>query len=501
MPFDRRRTPTKEHDNGRSLLDRAPRVLFLTAVILAAFAVGWRVGALEIFPHVILSNAYKTAETYIEFFEEEIPALRGREFVNVAPGRVETHRFEFVAASTLTDPIRVPGGLGRFTEYCPGHAGCLAVEYADNGAVVHAYPYRPEEIEKTPPLVDFPYEQPLGFSMRDVGEPWDILQYANGDLLVVFSSNVSHPYGLGVVRVDRDGWPIWRRRDYSHHEPHITEDDVTLVPSLRIGKIPSAYNHLHKRGLRTCQGEDAYLDFIHIIDGEGQLLKEISILDALLESPYAPILRYTDSCDPTHLNSVHELGGTAGGGSIRPGDLVVSLRNLSAFAILDGGTHRLKRLFRGGFFLQHSVVHLEGSRFLMFDNLGREGRHGPSRLLMLDVADGVETTIFPNDSTPEHLRNLHSRWRGSVSISPDRRRVFLTFSLAPKAVEVRISDGAVLTVFNSLHDVSHLDSLSEERKTMAVMLTLQPIRYIDSGEARARASPRIERLERRSAGQ
>ena len=191
MPFDRRRALVKVHDSGRSLLDGAPRFLFLTAVILAAFAYGWTVGTFKMFPHAILSDAYKTAKTYIEFSEEEIrkiPALSRGEFVNVVPDRVEAHRFEFVAAAALTDPILVPGGFGRFAEYCPGHAGCLAVEYADNGAVVHAYPYRPEEIEKTPPSVDFPYEQTLGFSMRDAGEPWSISQYANGDLSVVFHS-------------------------------------------------------------------------------------------------------------------------------------------------------------------------------------------------------------------------------------------------------------------------------------------------------------------------
>ena len=487
MPFDRRGALAKEHDSGRSLLDGAPRFLFLAAVILAAFAVGWRVRTFEIFPHAILFNAYKTAKTHIEFSEEEIrkiPALSRGEFVNVVPDRVEAHRFEFVAAAALTDPILVPGGFGRFAEYCPGHAGCLAVEYADNGAVVHAYPYRPEEIEKTPPLLAFPYEQTLGFRMRDAGEIWSTSQYANGDLSIVFHSWVSHPFGLGIARIDREGRPIWYRRDYSHHKVHLTGDAVALVPSMRIGKMPNPYNFLYKKGFPTCQSEGSYLDFIHIINGEGHLLRGISILDVLLESPYAPILQYADSCDPTHLNSVHELDGTAGGGGIGPGDLVVSLRNLSAFAILDGGTHRLKRLLRGGFFGQHSVVHLEGSRFLMFDNWGREGRHGPSRLLMVDVADGTETTIFPNDSTPEHLRNLHSKRRGGVSISPDRRRVFLTFTLARKAVEVRISDGAVLTVFNFLHDVSHLDSLSEERKTRAVTFRLQTIRYIDSGGSR-----------------
>lgn len=313
MPFDRRGALAKVHNSGMSLLERVPLFLFLAAAILAAFAVGWRVGTFEKFPHAILFKAYKTAKTQIRVLRND--AYISAIFVNIAPDRVKAHRFEFVAAAALADPILVPGGLGQFAEHCPGHAGCLAVVYADNGRVIHAYPYRPDEIEKTAPLVAFPYEQPLGFSMHDMGRPFSISQQANGDLLVVFDARNIFPYGLGVARIDRDGWPIWYRRDYSHHEAHLAADDVALVPSMRIGKMPSAYNHLHRKGLRTCQGKGSYLDFIHIIDGEGQLLKEISILDALLESPYAPILQYTDSCDPTHLNSVHELGGTAGGGA------------------------------------------------------------------------------------------------------------------------------------------------------------------------------------------
>lgn len=481
MPFDRRGAPTKESNNGRSLLDGASRFLFLTAVILAAFAYGWTVRTFKMFPHAILSDAYKTAKTQMQFLTDKNPTWKAHRFVNVAPDRVETRRFEFVAANALNDPILVPGGFGQFAEYCPGHVGCLAVEYADNGTVLHAYPYRPEEIEKTIPLVDFPYEQPLGFSMRNAVAPWSILQYDNGDLLAVLYSEWSFPTGQGVARINRDGWPIWYRRDYSHHELSITEGAVALVPSLRIGRGPLVYHSLdlQRAGLATSQCASSFLDFVHIIDGEGQLLEEISIIDALLESPYAPILRYTDPCDPIHLNSVHELSGTARGRAGEPGDLVVSARNLSAFAILDGDTHRLKRLFRGGFFGQHNVRHLEGSRFLMFDNWGREGAHGPSRLLMVDIVDGAETTIFPNDGTPEHLRNLYLDSQGGISISPDRRRVIITFARQRKAVEVRLRDGAALTVFNAVHDVSHLDSLPEERKTKAATLPLRTIHYIE----------------------
>lgn len=101
---------------------------------------------------------------------------------------------------------------------------------------------------------------------------------------------------------------------------------------------------------------------------------------------------------------------------------------------------------------------------------------------MVDIVDGTETTIFPNDSIPEHLRNLFSNIKGGLSISPDRRRVFITFTRERKAVEVRISDGAVLTVFNFVHDVRHLDSLRGEAKTRAATLPLEVVHYIDSGE-------------------
>lgn len=477
MPFDRRGALKKVHNSGRLLLDRAPRFLFLAAVILAAFAVGWRVGTFEIFPHAILFKAYKTARTQIKLFKDINPALKHARFVNVVPDPLKVHRFEFVAADALADPILVTGGLGHFAEYCPDHAGCLAVEYAGNGEVIHAYPYRPEEIEKTAPLVDFPYEQPLGFSMHDAVYPTSTLKYANGDLLVVFQSSKSFPFGQGVARIDRDGRPIWYRRDYSHHQPYIIGGDVALVPSLRIGEGSRLFNQ--KKGLERLQCVNPYLDVVHVIDGAGVLLKEIPIINALLESPYASILRYTDPCDPIHLNSVDELGRDVEGRGIGRGEIIVSLRNISAFAILDGDTYQLKRLIRGGFFGQHDVLHFEGSRFLMFDNLGREGTYGPSRLLMVDIANGTETTIFPNNRTPDHLRNLQSFQGGGISISPDRRRVIITFTEERKAVEIRISDGAVLSVFNSVHNVS--DSLSGERKTEAKALLLQMTHYIERG--------------------
>lgn len=122
MPFDRREAPAKARNNEKSLLDRSARVLFVAAVMLTTSAIGWWVRAFKIFPHGILFDSCKTAETQVDFLMGERYELRRARFVNIAPDRAETYRFEFIAAAGLADPILVPGGFGKFADHCPGQA-------------------------------------------------------------------------------------------------------------------------------------------------------------------------------------------------------------------------------------------------------------------------------------------------------------------------------------------------------------------------------------------
>ena len=96
---------------------------------------------------------------------------------------------------------------------------------------------------------------------------------------------------------------------------------------------------------------------------------------------------------------------------------------------------------------------------------------------MVDLADGRETTIFPNDGTPATLRGLFSRVAGKISISPDRRRALVVFTVAGVAVEVRLSDGAALNVFRSLHDVSALEQFPEERAARPAVFRMSGLDY------------------------
>ena len=474
-------------------MNRLPQLLFVSAIALAAFAYGVLGVHYQLFPFSVISAGIKTLRTlhgvhtrkdagfFLHFVKAKV----------VPPERAASNRFEFVAGDSLSGPVLWQGGRYQFLEYCPDW-GCIAVEYTATGQVAHAYPFRNDELEQAANAAqsdEFPYElSPAASFARDVNVA-AISRYANGDLLVIFYQEVAFPYGAGVARIDRDGHPVWFRRDYSHHWPHIEEDGVALVPGTLVGSESISFEGGPRRGTITlkCRSGRPLLDEIRMIDGNGQILKRINLLDAFRNSPFVHLLqtplsldgRQNALCNPLHLNFVRRCRDDAGGAwGLAPGDFVASLRNLSAFAILDGESGRVKRLVRGSFIYQHSVHHLTGSTFLMFDNYGGDGVHGPSRLMMIDLADGRETTLFPNDRTPEPLRNLFSAYRGVIDISPDRQRAMISFTLEGIAVEVRLADGAVLNAFHSLHDVSNLEQFPEERQQRAAVFEINGLYYI-----------------------
>ena len=467
---------------AETLREKAPLVLLALAATLTVFAYGVLVGAYQVFPYRMIADGIKTGLTLFDTPEQEdVYNLTG--FSEVSPDKAAANRIRFMAGARLHGSLLWYGGRFQFLDLCPGD-GCLAVEYTATGDVAHVWPYRPAALEQAAQaaaLDEFPYELSPAFSFaRDV-YPVGIAVYPNRDLLVTFHSFQSFPFIGGVARIDSDGRPVWFRRDYSHHWPQLLDDDTSLVPGLLLADEDISFEIAEGYPVSVdCVYDRPYLDTVTVIDGQGRLLKRVNLVDILLKSPFAPLLRHTfNPCDPLHLNYAVRLGPDAGGTwGMAPGDLVVSLRNLNAFAILDRESFRLKRLVRGSFFQQHAVTHLEGSTFLLFDNQGSDGQNGPSRLLKIDLASGRETTVFPNAGTPEFLRDLFTDESGKIDLSPDRQRAIAVFTRTGIAVEVRLADGAALNVFTSLHDVSPLEQFDDARRTQAAIFFMHGLDYI-----------------------
>ena len=493
--------PPRGRARGASRAGRLPVLLFVAAALLTVFLAGICVEIAGVFPSKLVRSAYKTLIVNLDVhglwdFSNANQAAVGtagpplecailpggsvqRRLKNdlgmpmvrcasaqVAPAEAAAARIDFLAGEVLADPVLVKGEVGAFLDHCPRPWGCLAVEYARSGTVHRAWPFRPGEIAKanTAPESDYPYEHVAGWSFSRGMATFQISPYPAGDLLVVFEFADSYPTGGGVARVAPDGRPRWYRKDYSHHWPVVLGEELALVPGNRLRRAHLSFDIQagSPRSAAQLKCRDGLIkeNLVNVINGAGELLEEISILEAIIASPYAGSLIGVRHCDPTHLNFAHILGADAGGArGIAPGDLVVSLRGLSAFGILDKDDRRLKRLVRGDFVKQHGVRHLEKARFAMFDNLGTDGVHGPSRLLVVDLATGEETTVFPNDTTPEHLRPFFTQVRGQFDLSADRRRALIADVNGGRAFEIRLADGEVLNVFRQVHDLSILTGL------------------------------------------
>ncbi len=436
------------------MTERTRRSLLWLSTVLVAFGTGACVGYAEVFPWNLVYRGYKTVRLIrAARLAPQMPDP-GRWHVAETPAdSVAASRIKLTGGEGLLDPVVMAGGRWQFGELCPQTDGCLAVEFSGSGEAGRTWPLQSLKIAESKIIADLPHEKVPGVSSHEVPVVNYMVPYADDGLLATLSYGDFHfPYPAGVVRFDRSGRPVWYRQDYSHHEPYVAPGGAIWIAGMELSRdTPGVFG--------TCEKEQpAMLDVVKILDADGTLVDQVSVMDALLDSPWASLLAWADPCDPTHMNAVSPVGDDVSGlDGVAAGDMLLSLRNLNAVAILDPEAREVKHMMRGTFSEQHSVKHLGGSKFIMFDNRrdrdwikDADGkprtRYKYSRVLVLDAATGEETVIFPRGE--DRFAHWYSRRRGRISISPDGTRVIASFEDAGRAVEVRIEDGAVLAEFD-----------------------------------------------------
>ncbi len=459
--------------------------MFVLAIAIAAFGGGAYVGHYRVFPYQLIRDAALGVRAIVRDVTNTASDSKERRVSEFFTTEVAVNRIEDPGA--LTSGLLWPGGEGLFREYCP-ERGCLAVEFSQSGEVVHAYPYRLDELDDWDKIADLPRGTAHPFQSPEISHlPFAVRRYSNGDLLVIFHYRNGVPGQGGIARIDKDGSPVWFRSDYSHHWPTIfsTPDgqELALVPGMTFEDI-SVKERLdrHLTPYTTNCRNINMADHLVALAGDGTILQDIRLIDKILESPFAAMVFHaTFPCDILHLNYIDRIRDDASDiPSVVPGDYVVSLRNLSAFGILDEQTGDIKLMVRGTFIHQHSVQHLGGSEFIVFDNHGADVESGPSRILVVDLAGGAvrERTVYPTDETPEGLR-IYSRIKGNIAISEDRQRLIVSSSDQGIALELQVSDGKILNVFRNIHDMSGLSLNLEEAGDMAIYFVLQDLQYVE----------------------
>ena len=147
-----------------------PLFLLIAAIAIASFAYGGLTVRYRLVPYSIISDGLKTLRTLREPAIVDDGKFTGQ-FVDVQPENAPANRIQFLDGDSLSEPLLWYGGRFQFMGLCP-EWGCLAVEFGEAGDVVHAYPLRPNALERAAEDAasdEFSYELAPTFSfVRDV---------------------------------------------------------------------------------------------------------------------------------------------------------------------------------------------------------------------------------------------------------------------------------------------------------------------------------------------
>jgi hypothetical protein len=227
----------------------------------------------------------------------------------------------------------------------------------------------------------------------------------DGDLLAVFHGTGDTPYGYGLAKLDKDSKVVWAYSANVHHAVDVGEDGTIYVLTQEIvRKMP--------KGLEFFP-TPALVDSLVLLSPQGRELKKIPLLEALRDSPYASLLPLrAPSADPAwdvlHANAVEVLRPSLAPlyPLFKPGQVLVSLRELDTLAVVDTGTGSVAWAARGPWRGQHDPHFLDNGHLLVFDNRGSTLE---SRVLEYDPQTQACPWTYSSESSPSFITAIQGR--------------------------------------------------------------------------------------------
>jgi hypothetical protein len=256
----------------------------------------------------------------------------------------------------------------------------------------------------------------------------DAYLYPNGDLLVLLEgpATVRNPSnGYGLVKLDKDSRVLWTYARNTHHDLDVAEDGtIYALTNEVVQAVPKGLEFIPTPCMVDC---------VDVVSREGKKQKTISLLEALHDSPYAPLFSvlerptmfvegppgarmaaFSDDLrrrDVLHANAVKVLSRRLAPKFplFKAGQLLTCLRHLDALAVVDPDSGKAVWAARGPWAAQHDPTFLDNGRLLLFDNLGSPRG---SRVLEYDPKSQAFPWTYPGASgTPfsSRIRGLAQR--------------------------------------------------------------------------------------------
>ncbi len=225
------------------------------------------------------------------------------------------------------------------------HPGAVLMDM--NGAILHEWHCT---LDKAWP--DFDYEA-YAASQRSRTYWRRALLLENGDIAAIFE-------GIGIIRLDRDSNVIWSLLNGAHHDVHEAENGDLYVLTRR-SHINPAIN----------EKSPILEDYITVLSADGELIREISVLDALMNSTSAPIIgRLGQKGDILHTNTIELIERREWDRPVpwRAGDVLISIRNAGMVCTVDMENVRFRWAESDYWFRQHQPELTDIGNLIVFNN-------------------------------------------------------------------------------------------------------------------------------------
>jgi hypothetical protein len=269
--------------------------------------------------------------------------------------------------------------------------------------------------------------------------------FPNGDLLAVVT-------GYGLLKVNRDSQLIWAAHCPAHHDLFVSEEGLIYALTWHKGFLP-----------RISPDKQVREDFITVFDGEGQERHRQSLLVAFEKSPFRHYLEPMPGFGHLlHTNTIEVFDGTQAHRSplFRKGNVLVSMRNLNAIAIVDLDQGRVVWAMTGDWLEQHQPTLLDNGRILLFDNCGHPGG---SKVVEIDPLSGETHWSYAGNEE----NGFDSPVLGSCSRLPNDN-ILITDSVNGRAFEVTRTGEKVWEFYNSFR-------AADDESLIATLLEVQRI--------------------------
>jgi hypothetical protein len=409
------------------------RRLALAAGILVAAASGFGYGYLSrargLFPHDLVSpllgasgqQAAKPAPSPSAGAPAMTDDQRERAEALMSLGYAAGYSPRFERSGVVT---HVAGAVDRgFNLVVSGHENS-AVLMDMEGQVVHRWAKTFEEV--------WPGRKAVGADV-DRARYWKRVHlFPNGDLIAMFE-------GSGLVKLDRQSSVLWAYADPVHHDLDIDPAGNVLVLVKRAHVVPT-----------FDPTRPVLEDSINVVSSDGKRQRSISVLNALLQSPFAPLLRFhrIATGDVLHTNTLTVLDGRQARRlpAFQRGNVLVALRSLDFVGIIDLEKREFVWGLAGLWRQPHEPSLVDDGRLLVFDNYGRwTGNAHRSRVFEIDPVSQQITWAYAGE--PEFF----SKVVGLAQRLPNGNTL-VTVSTEGRALEVT-RDGETVWEFRNPHEV------------------------------------------------